>query len=463
MDSPDYPEYPDPAETADVQAEYDEEAALLEASLNRVDEYGPYGSSVYTENEREVDPAYDEALAQYEADLASYNAGNLTPSDTLSAGDTLYGETLVENNGQLGYWSGDTGGNWRPVSTGATYSESGGEAPVSPNIEDYYTDYPSYSRTTTLSPTEQEIYDAQSDITLGSLDLGGTYLDEIAGQPSLDLGQFDLPDIPTLDDYAYEEVRNALYTDIAEQDTYDQERLNTQLANQGIPLGSEAYAWEQDIYNEGLNDLYLQSALYAGDEQTRQYGLALDEYNAELGQYDIGLQNYLTEYYSPYNELSSLLGYSAGVTTPTYSSVPVTSVNAPDYTGLTNAAYNADYNEASADAAANSALWGDLFSLAGTAATGAMFLSSKDAKERVAGEGDIFSDDVLGRIEGIPVERWRYKGDDQEHIGPYAEDFADTMGVGNDKGIHGSDVLGTSLLAIKELTKRVKELESRNA
>ena len=361
MDSPDYPDYPDPAETADVQAEYDEDAALLEASLNRVDEYTPWGSSVYTLNDPTVDQAaYDAALAQYNTDLGTYNTGS-----TLAAGDyTPEGQLIVDQGGLLGYMGGDSGDTFRPLST-TEQPGALGEAPVAPNIEDYYGD-PSYSRTTTFSPTEQEIYDAQSDITLGSLELGEDYLGKIGGQADLNLGQFDLPEIPTLDDYAYEQVREALYTDIAEQDAYDQERLNTRLANQGITTGSEAYGWEKDIYNEALNDLYLQSALYAGDEQTRQYGLAQDQYNMELGQYDINLQNYLTEYYSPYNELSSLLGYSAGVTVPTYSSVPATSVSNVDYTGLVDAAYGAEYNQAASDAAADSALWGDLFGLGGS-------------------------------------------------------------------------------------------------
>ena len=66
---------------------------------------------------------------------------------------------------------------------------------------------------------------------------------------------------------------------------------------------------------------------------------------------------------------------------------------------------------------------------------------------------------VLEKLDRVPVERWRYTGRTQQHIGPYAEDFQREFGVGDGEQIVLMDALGVALAAIKELTARVKELE----
>ena len=56
------------------------------------------------------------------------------------------------------------------------------------------------------------------------------------------------------------------------------------------------------------------------------------------------------------------------------------------------------------------------------------------------------------KIKTMPVQRWKYIGTDEYHIGPYAADFNERFKVGiDDKGISTVDPAGVSLAAIKEL------------
>jgi len=67
---------------------------------------------------------------------------------------------------------------------------------------------------------------------------------------------------------------------------------------------------------------------------------------------------------------------------------------------------------------------------------------------------------LLDRLKKIRVDKWNYKGDDSEHIGPYAEEFNDTFGTdgaaGDKRFINLVDGLGVALGAIKELNEKVE-------
>jgi len=73
--------------------------------------------------------------------------------------------------------------------------------------------------------------------------------------------------------------------------------------------------------------------------------------------------------------------------------------------------------------------------------------------------------ELLENIASIPVESWRYKGTQGRHIGPVAEDFAHTFGVGSvreggaidDHYLAAIDVAGVSLAAVKELYRQNQE------
>ena len=79
-------------------------------------------------------------------------------------------------------------------------------------------------------------------------------------------------------------------------------------------------------------------------------------------------------------------------------------------------------------------------------------------------EGNVDEADVLSAVAALPVDRWRYKSEtglsQQLHIGPYAEDFKASFGVGDGVTINTTDALGVCLAAIKALTARVASLEA---
>jgi len=79
--------------------------------------------------------------------------------------------------------------------------------------------------------------------------------------------------------------------------------------------------------------------------------------------------------------------------------------------------------------------------------------------------------EILNKLNSIPISQWNYKTQDPfiEHIGPMAQDFQKTFGLGeDDKSINSIDSDGVALAAIqglydivKEKNKKIAEQESR--
>ncbi len=90
--------------------------------------------------------------------------------------------------------------------------------------------------------------------------------------------------------------------------------------------------------------------------------------------------------------------------------------------------------------------------------------SPTSSKALKAVDGSVDEADVLSAVAALPVDRWRYKEEtglsQQLHIGPYAEDFKASFGVGDGVTINTTDALGVCLAAIKALTARVATLEA---
>jgi hypothetical protein len=70
---------------------------------------------------------------------------------------------------------------------------------------------------------------------------------------------------------------------------------------------------------------------------------------------------------------------------------------------------------------------------------------------------------VLNKIENIPVTLWKFKGTEERHISPVAEDFYRAFGCGtgipedDSTSIAAMDLAGVSLVAIQELNRIIKE------
>lgn len=66
--------------------------------------------------------------------------------------------------------------------------------------------------------------------------------------------------------------------------------------------------------------------------------------------------------------------------------------------------------------------------------------------------------DLLKKIISLPITKWKYKGTDEYHIGPMAQDFHKLFGLGtDDKGISTVDPAGIALAAIQEQQKLIEK------
>lgn len=83
-----------------------------------------------------------------------------------------------------------------------------------------------------------------------------------------------------------------------------------------------------------------------------------------------------------------------------------------------------------------------------------MFMSDRNMKDDIEPAGP-----MLPLVEEVPVSTWRYKGDDQRHVGPMAQDIQETLGLSDGHVLSGQDLIGVLWKAIQELSARVKELE----
>jgi hypothetical protein len=86
-------------------------------------------------------------------------------------------------------------------------------------------------------------------------------------------------------------------------------------------------------------------------------------------------------------------------------------------------------------------------------------LSTKTAKSDVQ---PVDGMDTLAAVESLDVATWRYDAEDEDvsHMGPMAEDFYDTFGLGHDeRRISNIDADGVALAAIQGAAERIDELE----
>lgn len=204
--------------------------------------------------------------------------------------------------------------------------------------------------TTTLSPEQQQLLDAQNKTSLGLSDLEGTGLDYVKNMLSK---PFDTSVLPAEQINAGQTAQDAIMARLDPKFAQSEAAMRQQLANQGIAPGSEAWNNEMRTFNEGKNDAYTQAALQgiSVGQQARQQALQEQAY----------LRN------EPINTLNAVRT-GAQVTNPTFSSVPQqATTSGADILGATQAGYNADLASSNASNASSNNLTSGLFSLGSAA------------------------------------------------------------------------------------------------
>jgi chemotaxis protein histidine kinase CheA len=242
---------PDPYATAAAQTQSNKETANYNAALNRIDQYTPFGSSVYT-----VAGTGADGVPQYRQDVT------LTPLAQQQLDNQLKQDAALSNLGfNLGDQASDAlkGG----IDLSGLPALRGGATPG--QLQTSIADVPGL--TTAIAPSGQ--------IQTGL---------DFSGAPRL-YGASDL-NAANLRTQAAQYAQAASRLD--PQWTNAQHDLDAKLANQGVVQGSEAWQRDQDELGRQRNDAYNQavySAIGAGNqEQQNLFGNSLAARQQSVGE-----------------------------------------------------------------------------------------------------------------------------------------------------------------------------------
>lgn len=181
-----------------------------------------------------------------------------------------------------------------------TYGQTGSTTFTDPYTGQSY-EIPQFTATTSLSPDMQRIFD-------GTTGAAGQLAQNIDTTP---MGSFEDIRAQSLD---------ALTQRMDPMIERDRQRMETQLANQGIGMGSRAFSASQDDMSRGVNDARLGAVLASGDEQSRAM------------QMDVMRRS------QPISEIAALLGGSQ-MATPNYTPNRPAGIATTDVGGLINQNY----------------------------------------------------------------------------------------------------------------------------
>ncbi len=199
---------------------------------------------------------------------------------------------------------------------------------------------PSYTATQTLSPEQQQIYDKTTGLQNQALGLGPQVLTNVGNTINT-----PLPSQADFTNQAY----NALTSRANQSLDLQQKAQQTQLANQGIQAGSNAYdnalrpimQERTDISNQGL---------------ANATGLAGQNLSQAQAVHNQPLQDY-----------SALLGFGGSTTQPTYAPPSAGQVAPTDVSGNAYNSYNGQLQQYQTQQGQQNALLGGLFGLGGSA------------------------------------------------------------------------------------------------
>lgn len=216
-----------------------------------------------------------------------------------------------------------------------------------------------------LSPDEQKLLAQQNKTSLG---LAGLQ-DAATGRVGASLGSA-LPGAydPT---QATNDAQKQIMARLQPQMERSAASLDTQLANQGITVGSDAWKAQKEAQGQQFNDASSQAALQGINLGMAQQGQTYQQAFANRN--------------APLNELSAIRSGSQ-VTNPTFgSSAQQATTQGPDMLGAANSSYNAALGATNAQNANSSGLFGGLSSLAGLGikAAGAGMFSDRRLKSKI--------------------------------------------------------------------------------
>ena len=290
--TPEAPTPPNPAQVAAAQGAINQDTAVAQSQLNQLDEYTPYGSSVYAPT-GDPTPQGIQRMARIstldpaqQAILDQQNQVNLELNRVAGQQVGRVGETLATPFTYEGMPAGgDAAGVGQTVSNLAAMTQNPYDLQAGKSF----------------APTAQGIGAAADAGTQASITAAEHY------RTPFDYSS--APAAPQADAAAREQVIQSMYGQAQSRldPRFESERIamENQLANSGIGRGSEAYSSAMRDFNLGKTDAYqtaLNAAIQAGGaEQSRLFGIG-----TQARQNAIAEQNYLRAL--PAAEQAQLMG-----------------------------------------------------------------------------------------------------------------------------------------------------------
>jgi hypothetical protein len=245
---------------------------------------------------------------------------------------------------------------------------------------------PMWSATQKFSPEQQKLLDIQNQLSYGVGQLGTKGLEYVQQQLE---NPFDVSQLPSIGINPSETYSDAIMRRLEPQMQQGRDKLEQQLANQGIQIGSEAYDRAIRNFDQRQNDLLLGA-------QTQGLGVGLQARQQQLGELAYRRNE-------PLNVLSALRTGSQ-VTAPTYvNSAQQATTQGPDLLGAAQMGYNAQMGNFNAQQAAQANLNQGLFSLGSSA----MMMSDVRLKENIKAIG------VMDN--GLTLYSFKYKDEVKSH------------------------------------------------
>jgi len=243
---------------------------------------------------------------------------------------------------------------------------------------------PTWTATTSLSNIGQQLLNNQNQTSLG---LGGT-INASLGNVQNTMSQPFNPNLPQVGINAGEQYQDAYMRRLQPQIEQGREALDVKLANQGIPVGSEAYKRAMMSQSQKENDLLLGAT-------TQGFGTGLSANQQAYNQA-------MTNYNMPLNTLSALRT-GAQVQNPTFvNSAQQANTAGADLLGAAQMGYNAQMGDFNSKVAQQANFNQGLMSLGGAA-----MMSDIRTKENIEPIG-------IDR-NGLTVYRYEYKPEFKNH------------------------------------------------
>lgn len=261
---------------------------------------------------------------------------------------------------------------------------------------------PMWSATQKFSPEQQRLLDIQNQLSYGVGQLGTKGLEYVGQQLS---SPFDVSQLPSIGINPSETYSDAIMRRLQPQLTQQNEQFEQSMANQGIPVGSEAYNKAKMALGQRQNDLMLGA-------QTQGLQAGLSARQQQLGELAYRRNE-------PLNVLSALRTGSQ-VTAPTYvNSAQQATTQGPDLLGAAQMQYNAQMGNFNAQQAAQANLNQGLFGLGGA---GIMAFSDPRTKENIKAIGVMNNGLTLYSFEYKDEFKEREFGGHGVHVGVMADE-----------------------------------------